>query len=177
MKKSAVPAEWTNGGHSRHRVQEMVATAPDGGRFRVTRIGEGRGAPVVMLPGTFDNRRLYLWPGGGGLAEALADAGFDAWIVERRRTGGILAAAGVRAGWQEMVRVDLPIVQGLVAAHNGSPAFWVGHSFGGVALARAAAETMQQSQIAGLVLFNAAVDVPLLANPIVTSMVRARIWG
>lgn len=177
MKKFAIPAGWTTGEHSGHRMQEMVATVPDGGRFRVTRIGEGRGVPVVMIPGTFDNRRLYLWPGGGGLAKTLADAGFDAWIVERRRTGGVAAAAGVRAGWEEMVRVDLPTVQGLVAAHNDSPAFWVAHSFGGVALARAAAETMQQSQIAGLVLFNTAVDVPLLANPIVAATVRARMWG
>ncbi|WP_232065388.1 alpha/beta hydrolase [Mycobacterium shinjukuense] len=124
----------------------------------------------------FDNRRLYLWSGGGGLAETLASAGFDAWIVERRRTGGIAAAAGARAGWEEMVRVDLPTVQGLVAAESGHSAFWVGHSFGGVALARAAAETMQQSQIAGLVLVNAAVDIPLLANPIVTAIVRAGMW-
>lgn len=177
MQEHSIPTVWSTDGHSQHHVQETVATAPDGGRFRVTRIGEGRGLPVVMLPGMFDNRRLYLWPGGGGLAETLADAGFDAWIVERRRTGGVAATAGVRAGWEEMVRVDLPTAQGLVAAHNGCPAFWVGHSFGGVALARAAAETMQQSQIAGLVLFNTAVDVPLLANPIVTATVRSRMWG
>lgn len=177
MQENKISAVWTTDGHSRHRVREMLATVPDGGRFRVTRIGQGHGVPVVMLPGMFDNRRLYLWPGGGGLAETLADAGFDAWIVERRRTGGVGTAAGVRAGWEEMVRVDLPTVQGLVAAHNGRPAFWVGHSFGGVALARAAVETMQQSQIAGLVLFNTAVDVPLLANPIVAATVRARVWG
>ncbi|BBX72110.1 hypothetical protein MSHI_00160 [Mycobacterium shinjukuense] len=168
---------WAGEEHSCHRLQVTVVTVPDGGRFRVTRVGEGHGVPVVMLPGMFDNRRLYLWSGGGGLAETLASAGFDAWIVERRRTGGIAAAAGARAGWEEMVRVDLPTVQGLVAAESGHSAFWVGHSFGGVALARAAAETMQQSQIAGLVLVNAAVDIPLLANPIVTAIVRAGMWG
>ncbi len=167
---------WTREEHARHSVQATVLTASDGGRFRVTRIGEGRGMPIVLVPGMFDNRRLYLWPGGGGLADMLASKGFDAWIVERRETGGVPVANGARAGWDEVVRVDLPAVQGLVAAETGQSAFWIGHSFGGVALARAAAETMEQTQIAGLVLFNAAVDIPLLANPIVAATVRARIW-
>ncbi|SON63634.1 hypothetical protein MSIMFI_05165 [Mycobacterium simulans] len=79
-------------------------------------------------------------------------------------------------GWEELVSVDLPAVQRLVAEESGQTAFWVGHSFGGVALARAAAETMQQSQIAGLVLVNSAVDIPLLANPFVAATVRARRW-
>lgn len=171
-----MPIVWTGGEHSRHRVKVSVVTVGDGGRFRVTRVGAGRGVAVVLVPGMFDNRRLYLRQGGGGLAEALADAGLDAWIVERRGTGGVAVAAGVRAGWAEMVSVDLPAVQRLIAAETGDSAFWVGHSFGGVALARAVAETMQQSQIAGLVLVNAAVDIPLLANPIVTSTVRAGVW-
>ncbi|MGH3524721.1 MAG: alpha/beta fold hydrolase, partial [Mycobacterium sp.] len=153
-----------------------MVTVSDGGRFRVTRIGAGHGVPVVLVPGMFDNRRLYLWPGGGGLADMLAGSGFDAWIVERRGTGGVALAAGARAGWEEMVRVDLPAVQRLVTAETGGSAFWVGHSFGGVALARAAAQTMQ-SQVAGLVLVNAAVDIPLLANPVVTAIVTARMWG
>ncbi len=162
--------------HPRHRVQVTVVTVGDGGRFRVTRVGAGSGVPVVLIPGAFDNRRLYLWPGGGGLADMLAGAGFDAWIVERRGTGGVAVAAGVRAGWEELVRVDLPAVQELVAAETGRTAFWVGHSFGGAALARAVAETMR-SQVAGLVLVNAAVDIPLLANPVIAAVVRARLWG
>ncbi|WP_240274404.1 alpha/beta hydrolase [Mycobacterium ulcerans] len=75
-------------------------TVADGGRFRVTRVGAGQGSPVVLLPGMFDNRRLYLWPGGGGLAEALADSGLDVWIVERRGAGGVAVDTGVRAGWE-----------------------------------------------------------------------------
>ncbi|KAA1251171.1 hypothetical protein F0Q45_05835 [Mycobacterium simiae] len=168
---------WTGEEHPRHRVQATTLTVADGGRFRVTRVGDGHGVPVVMVPGMFDNRRLYLWADGGGLAVMLADNGFDAWIVERRGTGGITAAAGTRAGWEQLVYVDMPAVQELVAAANDRPAFWIGHSFGGVALARAVAETMQQTQLAGLVLFNAAIDIPLLANPIVAATVRGRIWG
>ncbi len=176
MTDCLVPTRWTAEEHPQHRVRVTMMTAPDGGRFRVTRIGAGSGVPIVLVPGMFDNRRLYLWPGGGGLAEMLAAAGFDLWIAERRGTGGIAVTDGVRAGWDEVVRVDLPAVQQLVAAETGRAAFWLGHSFGGVALARAVAETMQRSQVAGLVLVNTAVDIPLLANPLVSATLRARIW-
>jgi predicted alpha/beta hydrolase/uncharacterized protein YndB with AHSA1/START domain len=171
-----VPTHWTDEEHPQHRLRSTLLSAPDGGRFRVTRIGAGSGVPVVLVPGMFDNRRLYVWPGGGGLAATLAGAGFDPWIVERRGTGGVAVPDGVRAGWDEAVRVDLPAVQGLVAAATARAAFWIGHSFGGVALARAVAETMRRSDVAGLVLVNAAVDIPLLANPLITATVRARMW-
>ncbi|WP_373203299.1 alpha/beta fold hydrolase [Mycobacterium marinum] len=169
-------AEWISEQHWRQPVKSTAMTVADGGRFRVTRVGAGQGSPVVLLPGMFDNRRLYLWPGGGGLAEALADSGLDVWIVERRGAGGVAVDTGVRAGWEEMVRIDLPAVQRLIATHNGRPAFWVAHSFGGVALARAAAQTMQQAQVAGLVLVESAVDIPLLANRVVAATVQASMW-
>ncbi|WP_205875676.1 serine aminopeptidase domain-containing protein [Mycobacterium camsae] len=170
----ALAVAWTEQPATRHRMRTTVVTVGDGGRFRITRLGEGCGIPAVLLPGMFDNRRLYLWP--GGLAEALADAGFDPWIVERRGTGDVAQAFGTRAGWEEMVRVDLPAVQRLIADDTGRPAFWLGHSFGGVALARAAAETLDRSGLAGLVLVNSAVDIPLLANRVVNAAVRSRIW-
>ncbi|WP_232022041.1 SRPBCC family protein [Mycobacterium basiliense] len=172
-----MPTVWTVEEHPHCGVQATVLTVEDGGRFRVTRIGAGHGVPVVLIPGTFDNRRLYLWPGGGGLAEMLAAAGFDAWIVERRGTGGVALSAQTRAGWAEMVRVDLPAAQRLINAETGRSAFWIGHSFGGAALARAAAETLQASQVEGLVLVNAALDIPLLANRMVVAAVTARLWG
>ncbi|MHA7648615.1 SRPBCC family protein [Mycobacterium sp. ML4] len=170
----SVAVAWTEQPSTRHRLRAAVATVRDGGRFRITRVGQGRGIPVVLLPGMFDNRRLYLWQ--GGLADTLADRGFDPWIVERRRTGGVALAIGTRAGWEETVRVDLPAVQRLVAAESCRPAFWIGHSFGGVALARAAAETLDRSDLAGLVLVNSAVDIPLLANRFVAAALRSRMW-
>ncbi|BDT90691.1 hypothetical protein IFM12275_06670 [Nocardia sputorum] len=63
---------------------------------------------------------------------ALAAAGFDVWVVERRGTAGVTQAAGVRAGWEESLRHDLPVVQQLVADTGAGPAFWIGHSLGGV---------------------------------------------
>lgn len=170
----AVAVAWTEEPATRHRIWTAVVTVGDGGRFRITRVGAGCGIPVVLLPGMFDNRRLYLWQ--GGLADTLADAGFDPWIVERRRTGAVSLAPGTRAGWEEMVQIDLPTVQRLIADDTRRPAFWLGHSFGGVALARAAAQTLDRSGLAGLVLVNSAVDIPLLANRFVGAAVRSRLW-
>lgn len=178
MTEFTTPVTWTGEQYARRYVLTTALVVADGGRFRVTRVSDagGHGVPVVLLPGMFDNRRLYLWPGGGGLADTLAGAGFAVWIVERRGTGGMALSPRARAGWEEVVCVDLPAVQRLIATHTDVPAFWVGHSFGGVALARAAAETMQRSQIAGLVLVNSAVDIPLLANRIVAATLGSRLW-
>lgn len=144
-------------------VEARTLEASDGGRCRLTRVsGTAPGSPVVLLPGMFDSRRLYLWPDGGGLAVALARAGFDAWILERRGIG-VSSAAHARAGWHEALQHDLPLAQREVARASGRPAFWLGHSFGGVLLARALTSTLDRDQVAGAVLVASAADPPLLA--------------
>lgn len=170
-----IRSDWSPEG--RCGLQVAVVSTADGGRFRVTRIGLYGGQPVVLVPGTFDNRRLYLWPGEGGLAGALAAAGFDVWLVERRGTAGVTQAAGVRAGWEESLCHDLPAVQQLVADTGAGPAFWIGHSFGGVLVARAVAHTLDPYQVAGIVLVNAAVEIPLLTHPIAATLLHSKRWG
>ncbi|MGW4843194.1 serine aminopeptidase domain-containing protein [Nocardia brasiliensis] len=155
-------------------VGTAVVTAPDGGRFRVTRLGAGNGQPVVLVPGMFDNRLVFLRADGGGLARVLARGGCDVWIAERRGRGGVPQARGVRAGWEEAMRCDLPALQQVVAETVHRPAFWVGHSFGGVLIARAVADTLDRARVCGVVLVDAAVDVPLLTSPILAAVARAR---
>lgn len=51
----------------------------------VTRLGladepQARGVPVVLLHGSFSNRRFWYSPKGVGLGAYLARAGFDVWI-------------------------------------------------------------------------------------------------
>ncbi|BDT90688.1 hypothetical protein IFM12275_06640 [Nocardia sputorum] len=170
-----ISAEWTHG--SSAGSQQAVVSTTDGGRFRLTRLGLYGGPPVVLVPGTFDNRGVYLWPGGGGLAVVLAEAGFDVWVAERRGTGGVLPDPRVRAGWDEALRCDLPVVQQLIAETGTGPAFWVGHSLGGVLVARAVAETLDRHRVAGMVLINAAVEVPLLTHRLATRLLTSPRWG
>ncbi|HLD64490.1 MAG TPA: alpha/beta fold hydrolase, partial [Pseudomonas sp.] len=46
-----------------------------------------RGVPVVLVHGSFSNRRFWYSPKGLGLGPFLARAGFDVWIVEMRGHG------------------------------------------------------------------------------------------
>lgn len=129
--------------------------APDGGAFSLTRIPAQAPtrAAVILLPGMFTNRHFWLSRKGAGLAGELSKQGYDCWLVERRGLGSSPRPTGARAGLEEHLRFDLPLVQQLVWEQIPRPAFWIGHSFGGVTTAFAAARTLKREQIAGLVLF------------------------
>ena len=135
----------------------------DGGGFAVTRLGDGpRATPVVLVPGLCTGRRFWLSDSGTGLAAHLAQHGFACWIVERRGIGHARTATGAaRPGLDEHLRHDLPALQRIIAAEAGRPAFWVGHSFGGVLCARAAATSLVRDEVAGLVLLASQVELGL----------------
>lgn len=155
------------------RVEVHTLEASDGGRCRLTRmVSDPGGTPVILLPGMFDTRRIWLSTTGRGLAVSLAEAGFSPWVLERR-TAARSGQGDARAGWQEAVDYDLPLAQRVVAQHSPVPAFWVGHSFGGVVLTRALGETLDPQQVAGVVLVASATDSPLLVSPIVATVVKA----
>lgn len=131
-------------------------TAPDGGRFGVTRIlpaGPVR-ATAVLVPGMFTGRRFWLSDKGVGLAAYLAEAGIAGLIVERRGIGDGRDDPGpARPGLQEHLSEDLPMVQRIAQGLHPGPVFWIGHSFGGVLAARAAGMVLDADEVAGLVLF------------------------
>jgi alpha-beta hydrolase superfamily lysophospholipase len=135
-------------------------TAPGADPCRLTRLtGTAGGTPAVLLSGMFDNRRMWLLTRSGGLAGVLADQGYDPWILERRGFGLPDAARGARRGLTEHVAEDIPLVQRIVAEETGRPAFWIGHSFGGVMIARALAMTLDAGQVKGAVLIAAQCEV------------------
>lgn len=138
-------------------VTEDWLRADDGGRFRITTVEpptDVAASPVIYLPGMFSTRAFWRSERGIGLAAYLAERGHPGLIVERREPD-----CGARPGLEEHLRLDLPLAQATAEARWGRPAFWTGHSFGGVLAARACASYLDPEQVRGLILFAAQFEV------------------
>lgn len=111
----------------------------------VTRLGHGtshdhsrRGVPVVLVHGSFSNRRFWYSPKGLGLGPFLARAGFDVWIVEMRGHG--LSPRNLTYKHNRVAdyaRYDLPAIAAFVREQTAQVPHWIGHSLGGITLAAA----------------------------------------
>jgi predicted alpha/beta hydrolase len=120
-------------------LDEVSLTADDGTRLLAYRVLEGPGAPVVLVPGAFCNRTFWMGTRGRGFALALAERGFDPWVLEPRGHGASERKSRGRP-WRfdDLARGDVPAVA-RAAASGGRRLFLVGHSAGGAALLAALA--------------------------------------
>ncbi|MBS64216.1 alpha/beta fold hydrolase [Salinisphaera sp.] len=142
-------------------ITEHTLAANDGGCCRVTTVraeGVAARAPVVLVSGMFTGRRFWLSDKQIGLAAYLARRGYAAFIVQRRGLSDS-PPCSARAGLIDHVKYDLPAVQAHINARHRQPAFWIGHSFGGVMCALACARYLDTDSIAGLVLFASQFEV------------------
>ena len=109
----------------------------------VTRLGMAdgsdiRGVPVILLHGSFSNRRFWYSPKGLGLGAYLARLGFDVWIPEMRGHGLSQRNQGYRNNRvADYARYDLPAIGAFVREQSGQVPHWIGHSLGGITLAAA----------------------------------------
>lgn len=109
----------------------------------LTRLGRAdaanaRGVPLVLLHGSFANRRFWHTPKGHGLGAWLARAGFDVWLAEMRGHGLSPRNLGYRHNRvADYARYDLPAIAAFIGEQCGKPAHWLGHSLGGLTLAAA----------------------------------------
>ncbi|MFP3514647.1 alpha/beta fold hydrolase [Pseudomonas sp. SIMBA_077] len=109
----------------------------------VTRLGladasQVRGVPVILLHGSFSNRRFWYSPKGVGLGAFLARAGFDVWLPEMRGHG--LSSRNIhwsKNGVADYARYDLPAIGAFVQEQSGQIPHWIGHSQGAISLAAA----------------------------------------
>lgn len=131
----------------------------------LTRLGragaEGeRGVPVVLLHGSFSNRRFWYSPKGIGLGPYLARAGFDVWIAEMRGHGLSPRNEGYRDNnVAQYVRYDLPAIADFIFEQTGQAPHWLGHSLGGVVLAAALGGSyLQTSRARSAALFGSQVS-------------------
>jgi pimeloyl-ACP methyl ester carboxylesterase len=120
------------------------ANSPDiSVELAVTRLGlaeqpDTRGIPVVLLHGSFSNRRFWYSPKGIGLGAYLARAGFDVWIPEMRGHGLSSRNQAYRHNRvADYARYDLPAIAAFVREQSGQIPHWIGHSLGGITLAAA----------------------------------------
>lgn len=120
------------------------ANSPDlSVELAVTRLGltdqpDVRGVPVILVHGSFSNRRFWYSPKGIGLGPFLARAGYDVWIAEMRGHG--LSARNQRYRYNKVAdyaRYDLPAIAAFVREQSGQVPHWIGHSLGGTTLAAA----------------------------------------
>lgn len=136
----------------RREVRRDDVTAADGTRLALYRLGDPGAAPVVLMPGTFSNHTFWLGTRGHGMAWALAEAGFEAVVLDARGHGGSDRAAGRDWVFEDWGRLDVPAVVEHVTAPDRS-ALLVGHSAGGASMLIAlAGEPAVRQRAAGLVL-------------------------
>ena len=91
---------------------------------------------MILLHGSFSNRRFWYSPRALGLGPYLARAGFDVWLPEMRGHGLSIRNDGYRDNRvADYARYDLPALASFIHEQCGQPAHWIGHSLGGVVLA------------------------------------------
>ena len=142
-----------------------AANSPDPSvELALTRLGlaeqpSARGVPVILLHGSFSNRRFWYSPKGIGLGPWLARQGFDVWIAEMRGHG--LSPRNQhypRNTVADYARYDLPVIGAFVAEVSAQTPHWIGHSLGGITLAAAlGGGYLQGDLVASAALFGAQV--------------------
>ncbi|UVE19391.1 lysophospholipase [Pseudomonas sp. LS44] len=131
----------------------------------VTRLGchqceMPRGIPVILLHGSFSNRRFWYSPKGLGLGPYLARAGFDVWIAEMRGHGLSPRNQAYRHNRvADYARYDLPAIAAFVREQSGQAPHWIGHSLGGITLAAAlGGHYLDEADVASVALFGSQVS-------------------
>lgn len=130
--------------------------AADDVELAVHRLGPPDGPPVLCVHGTFSNHRYWLGTRGSGFARALAERGYEAWVIDLRGHGDS-PRPGRRDHWdfEDWARLDVTAALDAARAaarERGRPCFAVGHSAGGATLLMALAGAVElRDSIAGLV--------------------------
>ena len=132
-------------------VRRETIVAADGTRLALFRVGPPAGPPVMLMPGTFSNHTFWLGTRGHGMAWALAEAGFEAVILDPRGHGASERPDGQDWTFDHWGRVDVPAAIE-AATRDGGKTLLVGHSAGGASMLIAlAGEPELRERVAGLV--------------------------
>ena len=119
-----------------------------------------RGAPVILLHGSFSNRRFWYSPKAVGLGADLARKGFDVWIAEMRGHGLSPRNQHYKANRvSDYARYDLPAIAAFVREQTRQAPHWIGHSLGGTTLVAAlGGHYLGEQEVASAALFGSQVS-------------------
>jgi pimeloyl-ACP methyl ester carboxylesterase len=131
----------------------------------LTRLGRpgheaARGVPVILLHGSFSNRRFWYSPKAIGLGAHLARAGFDVWIAEMRGHGLSPRNQQYKGNRvSDYARYDLPAIGAFVREQTSQAPHWIGHSLGGTTLTAAlGGQYLDEQHVASVALFGSQIS-------------------
>jgi len=131
----------------RERLREPVlapeihnVVTEDGWTIRLHRLASpnGPGEPVLLCHGLATNHFNFMLPPRAAIGDALAEAGYDCWLIDLRACGSAIPAPGVSrldATMDDLLLRDIPAAVEHIAKVTGyDKVHWVGHSMGGMLL-------------------------------------------
>jgi pimeloyl-ACP methyl ester carboxylesterase len=137
-----------------------LASANDSGREQFHQ------PAVVLVHGSYQNRRLWWTESGACLTEALVHQGVDVWLLELRGHG--LSPMNEHYEYntlEDYARYDLPAVEQFVAEHAAYPVHWLGQGSGaGTLLAALALKTIATDPEARVIGMGAPFSSPRLSR-------------
>ncbi len=133
-------------------IRKLEIITEDGVHLAAHCLGDPGATPVLLVPGTFSNHTFWLGTRGTGFARALANAGYEAWVLDPRGHGDSQKPArGEHWDFDDWARRDVPAAI-RAAAQRGCGVIVVGHSAGGAtSLIACAVENDVQAAVRGLV--------------------------
>lgn len=137
----------------------------DNSRLALSRIkprnGQSLAIPVILIHGSYSMRSFWVSDKGVGLGVYLADQGFDVWIPELRGHGlSPKGASFAQITAEDQIRYDLPAISDAVFAMTQTPAFWIGHSFGGLfILAALSVGWLNPDKVSSLITFGSQISM------------------
>ncbi|WP_439135301.1 alpha/beta hydrolase [Pseudomaricurvus sp.] len=94
-----------------------------------------QGPALVLVHGSYQNRRLWWAESGDCLAKALVNNGIDVWLLEFRGHGlSPINQCYDQNTLEDYTRYDLPAVERFVAEQSGQTVNWLGYGTGAGAL-------------------------------------------
>ncbi len=123
-----------------HADEVHTVTTPDLWHLRVCRYKpkSGEGEPVLMVHGFMSTQFNFALPAGASMADALAEAGYDCWVMELRGNRTSIPPFGHSIGDASMddhILRDIPATIRYIQKTTGyAKIHWVGHSMGGMLL-------------------------------------------